>query len=439
MKLSGLIPSRRLLALAALALGVAIAELFLPALESAWIAAAVVATAVAAVDAWIALETQPLTAERATPASLALGVWRSVSLRVWNRAGAARRVDVFDHHPPECEVRGMPQSLTIAARGWAQIDYEVKPVRRGDVVFGPIEMRVASPLGLWSCTVREPAGATARVYPNFSALTGYALLATDQRLSHMGVLQRQRRGEGLEFHQLREYREGDTQRQVDWKATSRAGKLISREYQDERDQNIVFLIDCGRRLSARDDELTHFDHVLNAVLLLAYVSLRQGDAAGFLTMSGPTRYMAPRKSAATVNAMLNQLYDLQPTLKTSDYYAAAVDLMLRVRKRALVVVVSNLRDEDEDTLGPALRLLGKRHLVLFASLREAILSRAMKSRVDTFDRALTYAATAEYLRARELTAARLERYGAQFLDVEPTELPLALVNRYLDIKRAGLL
>jgi uncharacterized protein (DUF58 family) len=110
-----------------------------------------------------------------------------------------------------------------------------------------------------------------------------------------------------------------------------------------------------------------------------------------------------------------------------------------VRKRALVVIVSNLRDEDEDTLGPALRLLGKRHLVLFASLREAILSRAMKARVDTFDRALTYAATAEYLRARELTAARLERYGTQFLDVEPTELPLALVNRYLDIKRAGLL
>jgi uncharacterized protein (DUF58 family) len=113
--------------------------------------------------------------------------------------------------------------------------------------------------------------------------------------------------------------------------------------------------------------------------------------------------------------------------------------MLRVRRRSLVVIVSNLRDEDEDTLAPALRLLGRRHLVLFASLREAILTRAMKSRVDTFDRALTYAATAEYLRARELAAARLERHGALFLDVEPTELAVALVNRYLDIKRARLL
>ena len=94
------------------------------------------------------------------------------------------------------------------------------------------------------------------------------------------MLQRRRRGEGLEFHQLREYREGDSQRQIDWKATSRSGQLISREYQDERDQQIMLLIDCGRRMRAQDDELSHFDHVLNAALLLAYVGLRQGDAVG---------------------------------------------------------------------------------------------------------------------------------------------------------------
>ena len=179
--------------------------------------------------------------------------------------------------------------------------------------------------------------------------------------------------------------------------------------------------------------------MLNAVLLLAYVSVRQGDAAGFLTMSGQTRFMAPRKSAATVTAMLNQLYDLQPTLVTSDYYAAAVELMTRLRKRALIVIVSNLRDEDGDTLAPALRLLGRRHLVLFASLREAILTRALRTRVDTHERALTYAATADNLRTRELAFHMLERAGTQCLDVEPAELPIALVYRYLDIKRARLL
>ncbi len=192
-------------------------------------------------------------------------------------------------------------------------------------------------------------------------------------------------------------------------------------------------------MAAHDGALSHFDHVLNAALLLAYVALRQGDAVGFLTMSGTQRWLAPRKSAATINLILNSVYDLEPSLATTDYYVAAVELMKRIRKRALVVVLSNMRDEDDDTLSPALALLQSRHLVLFASLREQILSRALAARVDTFDRALTHAATAEYLARRELAFRRIERGGAMALDVEPQELPLALVNRYLDIKRAGRL
>ena len=124
---------------------------------------------------------------------------------------------------------------------------------------------------------------------------------------------------------------------------------------------------------------------------------------------------------------------------TSDYHAAATELMLRLRKRSLVVILSNLRDEDDDTLLPALALLRSRHLVLFASLREAILSRALKTRVTSFDRALTHAAAADYLKSRELAFRRLAHNGAQCLDVEPEQLPVALVNRYLDIKHGGRL
>ena len=434
-----MIPSRRLIYLAVALLAFGLATVFWSALVFAWHAAAALSAAVCALDAALARLAPAVSANRATPGSLALGAWHRIRLRIRNASGRVIEIAAFDHHPPSCDIRALPQSVRIGARAWAELEYELKPLTRGALEFGPIEIRARSPLGLWQRRLRLGAPQMIRVYPNFAALSKYALLAADQRLSQIGVRERPRRGEGLEFHQLREYREGDMQRQIDWKATSRAGKLISREYQDERDQNILFLIDCGRRLGAHDDALSHFDHVLNAVLLLAYVSVRQGDAAGFLTMSGHSRFMAPRKSAGTVTAMLNQLYDLQPTLSTSDYYAAAVELMMRLRKRTLIVIVSNLRDEDEDTLAPALRLLGKRHLVLFASLRESILSRALKTRVDTHDRALTYAATADYLRTRELAFRKLGRAGTQCLDVEPQDLPIALVNRYLDIKRARLL
>jgi uncharacterized protein (DUF58 family) len=282
-----------------------------------------------------------------------------------------------------------------------------------------------------------------RVYPNFRALAKYTLLATDNRLSQIGVLQVRRRGEGMEFHQLREYRQGDSQRAIDWKATSRTTRLIAREYEDEKDQRVLLVVDCGRRMAAKDtdadDVLSHFDHALNSALLLAHVAARQGDAVGMLTMAGVSRYCEPRKSVAAVNAMLNQAYDIEPTLAVPDYHQAARDVMRHVRRRALVIVLTNLRDEDDSTLLPALELLRTRHLVVLASLREAIIGRALSARVDSFERAVTHAAAAEYLAGRERSFRRLDAAGVVTLDVEPERLAISLVNRYLELKRAGRL
>jgi len=432
-------PARRLLGALTVLLALGIVAAIWPVAEPAFWAAAALLAAVALLDAAALAQAHCLVAERSVPATLPVGVWQPIAVRIANAGRAARRVRVYDHHPHGFDARGLPQEQQVAAGKWIEIRYEVRALERGEHDFGRIEARLCSRLGWWERALWLGDKAVTRVYPNFAALTKYALFATDQRLSQIGVLQRRRRGEGLDFHQLREYREGDAQRQIDWKATARSRKLISREYQDERDQQVVFVIDCGRRLAARDGELAHFDHLLNAALLLAYVGLRQGDAVGLLTVGGHSRFMAPRKAAATVNVMLNLLYDLQPTLMTTDYYAAALDLMRRIRKRALIVFLSNLRDEDEDTLGPALGLLARRHLVLFASLREAILGRALTTRVDTFERAVTHAAAAEYLRQRALAFRRLEGWGALALDVEPAQLPVALVNRYLEVKRTGRL
>jgi len=434
-----LIPSRRLVWLVGALAALGVAASIVPELLGAWLGAGALLVAFALIDAVAARRIRSPAAKRIVPGSLPLGVEHEVALRLANETGAPLACEVHDHYPAGTEAHGLPQRVTVPARGWAEVRYRLRPVRRGAIAFGLVEARLASRAGLWQVRRRLGEPTATRVYPNFAALTKFALLATDNRLSQLGVLQRRRRGEGLDFHQLREYREGDSQRSVDWKATSRMRRLISREYQDERDQQIVLLIDCGRRMGAQDDELAHFDYVLNAALLLAYVSLRQGDAVGFLALAAEPRWFAPRKSAATVNLILNRVYDLQPTLKTTDYYSAALELMKRLRKRALVAILSNLRDEDDDTLQPALRLLQSRHLVLFASLRESILSRALASRVDTFERALTHAATADYLQRRELAFRRLERGGAVCLDVEPAELPIALVNRYIDIKRSGRL
>ncbi len=436
------LPSIILLWLLAALAAFGVAVSIFPAFQAQWALAAGALALAAVADLIAALRLAAPELARLLPATLALGVPLEVKLRVRNASRAPLVLEVYDHHPQSFEVRGLPRRVALAPAQWAELGYEARPLARGEARFARCEIRLSSALRLWQVTRLAGEPSAVRVYPNFRALARYTLLATDHRLSQIGVLQVRRRGEGMEFHQLREYRQGDAPRAVDWKATARSGKLISREYEEEKDQRVLLVVDCGRRMASKDDDaqgLSHFDHTLNAALLLAHVALRQGDSVGMMTMGGVSRYCEPRKSVAALHALLNQAYDLEPTLAMPDYEQAASRLMLRVRRRALVIVLTNLRDEADDTLLPALRLLRSRHLVVLASLREAIVSRALTARVATFERAVTHAAAADYLESRDRVFRRIENTGAMTLDIEPERLPIMLVNRYLELKREGRL
>jgi len=440
-----IVPTRLALALLAAWLAIAITAAFLPAWLAAWQVIGAAAAVVLLADALAALTLPvPPAIERRVAHNLAVGQWAPTDIRL-SLAPRALRGVLHDAYPDSFEASGLPRRFALVPGQALLVAYRVRPLTRGNHRYGRVTLRADSPLRLWQRVLAAGGETDVRVYPDFAKVTQYAFLATDHRLAQIGVLQRRRRGEGLDFHQLREYRDGDTSRQIDWKATARARKLISREYQDERDQRIVFLLDCGQRMRARegalddtDRALSHFDHTLNALLLLAYVALRQGDAVGVMTFGHPgPRYFAPRKSVATVNLILNGLYDLEPTASVPDYLGASEDLHVRLTRRALVIVLTNLRDEDDALLQPAMALLRRRHLTLLANLREPSLERIVRAGAPSFDAALTYGAAADYLRTRETTLVRLRHQGVDILEGYPRDLPRLLVNRYWDMKRAG--
>jgi uncharacterized protein (DUF58 family) len=277
------------------------------------------------------------------------------------------------------------------------------------------------------------------VFPNFREIGRYALLATDNQLSQMGIHRRQRRGEGIDFNQLREYRTGDALRQIDWKASARYRRLISKEYQDERDQQLVFLLDCGRRMRHQDAGGAHLDHALNAMLLLSYVAQRQGDAVGFLTFGGERRWQPPYKGGELIRHLLERTYDLRSSLQAADYLEAAQRLMSQQRRRALLVILTNSHSEDHPELSRALKLLSRRHLVVLAQLRETALDRVLSEPLGDFTDALRFQAVSDYLAVRSQGFDTLQHQGAIVLDVVPQQLPIALVNRYLEIKSSGVL
>ncbi len=349
------------------------------------------------------------------------------------------QLEIHDHHPPSLDAEGLPATLRLQPGKKASVFYRVIPTERGNFDFGSIAAWMRSPLGLWQRKIRGGVQESVRVYPNFQSLVRYSLVAIENRVGQIGIHQHPRRGTGLEFHQLREYRFGDASNQINWKATSRRLKLISCEYQEEQDQRIMLLLDCGRRMRARDEMLSHFDHALNAVLLLAHIALRQGDSVGLMTFGGPKRHLSPRKGVSTVNILLNSTYDIQPSVYASDLAQALEDCAKRVHKRSLMVLVSNLSDQQPQNLLGVTRSLMKRHLVLFASLREETIDRVVQTKVHDLNSALRLAAAHEFAerRSRELSLLRAE--GILCLDSVPSKLATALANTYLEIKAGRLL
>lgn len=415
----------------------AVVAAFVPVLLLVWYAAGVLILLWVVADLLLLWRLPPPSISRAIDSSLPLGVWSTVTLSLQANGRSALRLHLFDHYPQECEQTGLPATLTARPGKLMQVKYRLQPQARGNLQFDRIAIRIDSPWRAWQRQGKIGEGQEVRVYPNFAPLTRHALQATDRHAP--GMLKRRRRGQGMDFEQLREYREGDSLRQIDWKASTRMGKIISREYQDERDQRILLMVDCGRRMAARDDALSHFDHVLNAVLLLGYVGLRHGDSVGLITLGGPERFLSPQRSASTVSKILNTVYDLQPTLQSSDFERAAQQLMKHERKRSLVVLFTNLRDEDDQSLLTAARLMGERHLVLVASLREGELDAAQRMPVKHAEDAGLRAAATAYRVQRNAVLSRLRANGVLCLDVPPQDLAVDTVNRYLAIKAAGRL
>ncbi|MBT2337974.1 MULTISPECIES: DUF58 domain-containing protein [Pseudomonas] len=375
---------------------------------------------------------------RQMPGSLALGRWGEVRLELAHDFTQPLHIQVFDHVPDGLDFENLPLMVELQPGQRSQVGYRLRPLKRGHFRFERCEISLPSPLGLWSDRRLLAALDATRVYPDFARLYDGQLLAVDNWLSQLGIRQRQRRGQGQEFHQLREFREGDSLRQIDWKATARHRAPIAREYEDERDQQIIFMLDCGRRMRSQDGELSHFDHALNACLLLSYTALRQGDAVGLSTFaSDQARYLAPVKGSGQLNVLLNTVYDLDSSQRPADYQAAVTQLLARQKRRALVVLVTNLRDEDDADLLGAVKRLGQQHRVLVASLREEALDRLRQAPVQTLPEALAYCGTVDYLNARAELHKQLAAHGVPALDSRPSELGADLVTLYLGWKKAG--
>ncbi|QRP65699.1 DUF58 domain-containing protein [Rhodanobacter sp. FDAARGOS 1247] len=407
---------------------------------SAWLAAAVVIALFALVDVLRLRRMPSPELQRDVVPVMPLGPPATISLRLRGGTRRTQALRLHDLHPGGWVVHGMPRDVRLPPGRDLLLDYSVIPDARGQFVFDGCHVQLCSPWRAWTARRVIGASSTVRVYPNFASLAELAGLSVELASRSVGARLQRRRGEGTEFQELRDYRVGDSLRKIDWKATARSSRLISREYRDERNQQVVLMLDCGRRMLAQDDQLVHFDHVLNASLALASIALRQGDAVGMLACTGQQqRWLPPQQGSLGMDMLLGAGYDLQALPEATDYLAAASALQAHQRRRALVVLITNVRDEDDVELRAAVGMLSKRHLVMLVSLRELALDRAASEPGEELEDSIRSAAAMHYLAERDRVHESLRREGVNTLDVSCGELSGALIERYLALKRSSRL
>jgi uncharacterized protein (DUF58 family) len=438
-----LIPTPRLvlLALAPLALGIAMA--IDPSLLSPMLAADGGLLALALLDAFLA-SGRSITVTREAPAVLSVGRANPVRLRL--RSTARRRLDVTvtDDRPADVSVRDLPGRATLEPRGRATVVYHLHPSRRGAVELGDHHVRYPSPLGMWQRQLRLPARDTLKVYPDVTAVRVYELLARQSRENLLVRAVRLRGGEN-EFERLREYQRDDEYRNIDWKATARRGRLIVREYQQERNQTVVCLLDCGRLMTAESGGLAQLDHALNAVLMLAHVAARAGDQLGLMAFDARVRaYLPPAGGRRAAQRVAHAMYDVHADLVETDFEAAFTELSKRLRKRALVVLFTQVIDDvSAQAVLRQVRGLRPSHLPLCVLFRDPDLDQMAEPggglAAAPDGELFVAAAAAETILWRERLVRDLKTGGALVLHVPPRQTTPAIINRYLQIKAQHLL
>jgi uncharacterized protein (DUF58 family) len=358
-----------------------------------------------------------------------------------NRSAAGIRVGILETPVETFAFAADVVEATLGPRAFSEVESPFEPRERGLVHLGAIYCWVENRLGLLRRRYRVEAAEDVRVFPDLSAIERYGRLARRSTLLDQGLRKLRLRGAGAEFESLREYLPGDGFRSVNWKATARRGRMMVEQYEVERSQNVLVLLDAGRLMMPRIGPQRKFDYALTAALSVASIAQAAGDNVGLTAFAAkPLLAIAPRRGAAHVDALTRASYDLQPRLEEPDYETTFTQLKQRYSKRSLVVLFTDIFDPATSAaVLSGLGLLVRRHLVMCVLMNDAAIASALETTPRSPREAYRTSVAMSLAAERERSIASLRSRGTIVVDVPAPRLTVALLDAYLDVKVRGRL
>jgi uncharacterized protein (DUF58 family) len=378
---------------------------------------------------------------RAMPEPFSLGEPEEVAIVIQNRAAAGLMARVADHAPDA--LRPIPREVEgrFDTRGTLQVAYTTYSPRRGAYSFGPVDLQVWREGGWWRRQVRLPLAEEVAVFPNVVAIKRIQLSLRRGLRAMAGMRRARPPGASTAFAGLRDYVRGDDVRRVSWTATARRDRPVVMEVEAERGQQVIVALDCGRLMTAPAGDLDKLDHAVNAALMLAWVAQAHGDRVGLMTFDDRvTAFIKPERGTTQLRRITEALYAVRPEYVEPDVGHAMTHLALRVGRRSMIVMLTDVQDTEasRELVAHALRLAA-RHLVLVVAMSDPAVLSARDEPIVSTNRAYEWAAAEEFVASRRQSFELLRRGGVLGLDVVAGQLSPALVERYLELKERALL
>lgn len=395
------------------------------------------ALGLAAVDVRATPRPSSLRVRRVAEPQLSIGVPNRVDLCIGNPYTRPLRVTVRDDVPAGVDVDRRYAECDLAAAAEATVTYAARPRHRGTFRFGDVHLRIRGPLDLVDRQGSVAASAEAHVYPDLREIRRYEVSLRRGLAYDAGQRRARVAGGGGVFERLREHVPDDDPRAISWKATAKRGRPISVEYETERQQRVLILLDAGRMMSSTAAGLTKLDHAVNTALMLAYVATAKGDEVGLLGFADEVRsYVVPRRGRKQFLRITEELRRIEASTVEPDPQRAFEFLRARAARRSLAVLFTDLVSEDASrALVAAVTRLAGNNVVLCCVLADPhlaeVAARAPATSQELYERVVAQTV----LEARAKALATLRQHGVHVVDVPAERLTVATIQRYLELKK----
>jgi uncharacterized protein (DUF58 family) len=335
-----------------------------------------------------------------------------------------------------------PQSvaaLDLAPAGRGEIAFPITPLRRGMIHFDRIWLRWRGPLDLAQLTKTVPLDKAVAVIPNIKGVQSAQL----RFFPHDAIIGEKLhlKGEGREFEALREYQPGLDIRFIDWKHSARHKKLLCKEFRTERNHPVILAFDTGHLMVDPLGGMPRLDHAINAALRLAWLSMRSGDLVGIFGFDARIRhYTRPLRGTQYFRRVQQATAQLGYHTQETNFTLGLAELNARLGRRALVILFTDFVDTTTtELMVESMQRIANRHVAVFVTFRDGYLRETAEHAPTSFSDVTKAVIAQNFLNERTIVLEKLARIGVHCLDVPSAALPVALINRYLDIKQRGLL